>query len=111
MEKTSHKLEKVFAVSDKELVKGVHNKFSKPKRKKTNDSFRKWKAWTDISPKRIYRWKILKHILKYVPKPLVIRETQIKVNMGHDYILTRKIKILKILIIQRYRAEIILQLK
>ena len=44
MEKTSHKLEKVFAVSDKELVKGVHNKFSKPKRKKTNDSFRKWKA-------------------------------------------------------------------
>ena len=44
MEKTSHKLEKVFAVSDKEIVKGVHNEFSKPKPKKTNDSFRKWKA-------------------------------------------------------------------
>ena len=35
MEKTSHKLEKVFAISDKALIKGVHKKFSKPKHKKT----------------------------------------------------------------------------
>ena len=35
MLKTSHKLEKVLAISDKPLIKGVHKKFSKPKHKKT----------------------------------------------------------------------------
>ena len=44
MLKTSHKLEKVLAISDKPLIKGVHKKFSKPKHKKTNNSFRKQEA-------------------------------------------------------------------
>ena len=108
MEKTSHKLEKVFAISDKALIKGLHKKFSKPKHHK---QFYQKTGGLNISPKRIYKWKIFKSILKNVPTPLVIRETQIKVNMGRDYILTGKIKTLKILIAQRYRADIIHQLK